>query len=101
MVHAGNCCLRRLAEGRATRATRFGRLLRHPQVTVESIIAGWSTTTISAVAGRHVLAIQDTSEINFRTSEDHTRRLGVIGKGTGRETACRPIRAIRREPACG
>lgn len=36
-----------------------------------------------ACAGRHVLAIQDTSEINFRTHGDDRRGLGKIGKGHG------------------
>jgi hypothetical protein len=31
-----------------------------------------------------VLAIQDTSELNFRTTEDNRRGLGEIGKGVGR-----------------
>ncbi len=37
-----------------------------------------------ACAGRHVLAIQDTSEINFATTKAHDRGLGEIGKGVGR-----------------
>lgn len=36
------------------------------------------------MAGRHVLAIQDTSEINFRTTAARRRGLGEIGKGVGR-----------------
>src|SRR5919106_93766 len=46
--------------------------------------AGGREATARAVAGRHVLAFQDTSEFNFRTSEDHRRGLGAIGKGVGR-----------------
>ena len=34
--------------------------------------------------GRHILAIQDTSEINFTTTKERARDLGEIGKGTGR-----------------
>ena len=37
-----------------------------------------------AAAGRHVLAVQDTSEINFTTTPERRRGLGEIGKGSGR-----------------
>ena len=53
-------------------------------MTVERLIEGWSEQTRSAVTGRHVLAIQDTSEINFRTTPERRCGLGEIGKGTGR-----------------
>jgi Transposase DDE domain len=86
--------LRRLAEGRDELEIRFGRLLRNPSVTVEGIVAGWSEETVPAVAGRHVLAIQDSSEINFRTSPDHTRGLGTIGKGVGRGLILHPMIAV-------
>ena len=54
------------------------------RVTVDRLIEGWSDQTAVAVAGRHVLAIQDTSEINFRTTSNRRRGLGEIGKGNGR-----------------
>ena len=50
---------------------------------METLLAGWGEQTAVAVAGRHVLAIQDTSEINFRTKPERRRGLGEIGKGTG------------------
>jgi len=53
-------------------------------VTVDRLIEGWSDQTAVAAAGRHVLAIQDTSEINFRTTSKRRRGLGKIGKGGGR-----------------
>jgi hypothetical protein len=43
--------------------------VNNPQVTIDKLIKGWSLQTPTAVSGRHVLAIQDTSEIKF-----HTRR---------------------------
>jgi hypothetical protein len=53
-------------------------------VTIDRLIKGWSDQTALAAAGRHVLAIQDTSEINFRTTRKRRRGLGEIGKGVGR-----------------
>jgi Transposase DDE domain len=63
---------------------QFGRFLANPKVTVERLIEGWSDQTAEAASGRHVLAIQDTSEINFSTTPPRRRGLGEIGKGNGR-----------------
>ncbi len=49
-----------------------------------ALVAGWGTQIAAACAGRHVLAIQDTSEFNFATSRQRDRGLGEIGKGGGR-----------------
>jgi hypothetical protein len=94
MVQLGTSCLRRLAQGREELEIRFGRLLRNPHVTTTGIIAGWSEETVRAASGRHVLAIQDTSELNFRTSEGHRRGLGAIGKGVGRGILLHPMIAV-------
>jgi hypothetical protein len=94
MVQLGTSCLRRLAQGREELEIRFGRLLRNRRVTAEGIIAGWSEETVGAAAGRHVLAIQDTSEINFQTTESHRRGLGLIGKGVGRGILLHPMIAV-------
>lgn len=83
VVARGEVCLRRLGERRADEV-RFGRFLANPKVTVERLIAGWSECTAAAASGRHVLAIQDTSEVNFRTTPERRRGLGEIGKGVGR-----------------
>jgi len=91
MVQLGTGCLRRLSQGNKTEEIRFGRFLRHPRVTVEDLVAGWSEGLAAAVAGRHVLAIQDTSEINFKTHDGRDRGLGVIGKGVGRGLLLHPM----------
>jgi hypothetical protein len=73
-----------LAGGRRREIVRFGRFLSNPRVTVERLIEGWGVQTATACAGRHVLALQDTSEFNFRTTAERRRGLGEIGKGVGR-----------------
>jgi hypothetical protein len=50
-------------------------------VTLERLIANWPQQTVAAVAGRHVLAIHDTSEIKFNTTAQRRRGLGEIAKG--------------------
>ena len=45
-------------------------------MTTERIIESWSDGTVAAAEDRHVLAIQDTSEINFTTTAGRRRGLG-------------------------
>jgi Transposase DDE domain len=97
MVDSGTSCLRRLAQGSETLEIRFGRFIHNKRVTIERIFEGGSEETARAVAGRHVLAIQDTSELNYRTSEGHRRGLGVIGKGVGRGVLLHPMIGIDAE----
>ena len=84
MVTRESACMRRLGGGQRSREVRFGRFLRNGKVTIDRLIEGWSEQTAAAAAGRHVLAIQDTSEINFHTTPERQRSLGEIGKGIGR-----------------
>lgn len=60
---------------------RFWRFVSNPRVTVERLIEGWSAPTRHAVRDRHVLAIQDSSDIKFATTKDNRRQLGKVGKG--------------------
>jgi hypothetical protein len=83
MVSQASVCLRRLASGSRREIIGFGRFMANPRVTVEALIEGWGSAASRASAGRHVLAIQDTSEINFATTKQDRRGLGEIGKGNG------------------
>jgi hypothetical protein len=84
MVVRGEVCLRRLGGGCRGDEVRFGRFLANDNVTTARLLEGWGGPTAAAVAGRHVLAIQDTTELNFKTSAGRRRGLGEIGKGVGR-----------------
>lgn len=80
----GSVCLRELAAGERRDIVGFGRFLANPRVTVDGLIEGWGEAASQACDGLHVLAIQDTSEINFTTTAKHRRGLGEIGRGNGR-----------------
>jgi hypothetical protein len=97
MVARKSVCLRRLARGDRGTIVRFGRFLANRRVTVERLIEGWGERTAVACAGRHVLAIQDTSEINFRTTAERRRGLGEIGKGVGRGLLLHAMLAVDAE----
>src|SRR6202022_4203100 len=76
MVAGKDVCLRRLAKGNRAREVRFNRFLGNAKVTSARVIEGWSEGTAAAAEGRHILAIQDTSEINFATTAKRRRGLG-------------------------
>jgi hypothetical protein len=97
MVVGNGVCVRRLAKGDRAQEVRFNRFLGNDKVTTERIIESWSEDTAAAVEGRHVLAIQDTSEINFTTTANRRRGLGEIGKGNGRGVLLHPMLAVDAE----
>ncbi len=70
-----------MARGLWSAQMRFWRFVSNSRVTLERLIEGWSDQTRIAASGRHVLAIQDTSEIKFATTKEDRRGLGRIKKG--------------------
>lgn len=87
-------CLRKLARGDRAAEVAYGDFLANPKVTVSRVIESWSELTRTAVAGRHVLAIQDTSEIHFSTRPKHRRGLGEVGKGNARGVLAHTMVAV-------
>ena len=67
--------------GRRDGELRAGRFFASPKVTAAKLVAGWSDRTGAACAGRHVLAIQDTTEVKFPTTAQRRRGLGPVKKG--------------------
>ncbi len=96
MVASGNVCLRRLGGGRSGEV-RFGRFLSNPKVTISALIDSWSGGVATAVRGRHVLALQDTTEVHFSTTAQRRRGLGATGKGNVHGLMVHPVLAIDAE----
>jgi len=94
MVVRQSVCLREISEGNRAQQVAFGRFLANEKVTTDRLIEGWSEQTVAAAAGRHVLAIQDTSEIHFKTKHGRRRGLGEIGKGSGRGLLVHAMAAV-------
>lgn len=84
MLCTRSVCLRQMAQEDWAAYMAYWRFLNNPQVTTDKLIEGWSLQTPAAVSGRHVLAIQDTSEVKFHTRPGRRRRLGKVGKGNAR-----------------
>jgi len=94
MLCERSVCLRQMAQGQWSAEMGFWRFVNNPQVTVDKLIEGWSQQTRAAVSGRHVLAIQDTSEIKFSTTRKHRRGLGKVAKGNAHGVLLHAMMAI-------
>jgi hypothetical protein len=86
-------CLRRLSDDRATQR-RFHRFLEHPDVTPQEIIRHGSERTAHVAAGRHVLAFQDTSELDFSAHRQRTAGLGGISSSKGYGLFIHPVLVV-------
>lgn len=76
-----NCVnLRKIAKNRAMEV-RFGRFLSNEKVTIEKLKEQRVSHTRHLVSGRHVLGIQDTSELNYKAHADRVSGLGPVGNG--------------------
>src|ERR1700704_6188400 len=68
-------CLRELGDDRAEKV-KFRRFLMNERVTVPKMVTRQRARVAVGAAGRHVLAIQDTSEINYEAQRERKRGLG-------------------------
>lgn len=94
MLCTRSACLHQMAQGDWAANMAFWRFVNNPQVTTDKLIEGWSLQTSIAASGRHVLAIQDTSEIKFHTRPGRRRGLGKVGKGNVRGVLLHAMMAI-------
>ena len=96
MVEKKSCTLRRLGGGRAEEVA-VGRFLGNDKVSAEAILAAARGPLAAAAAGCHVLAIQDTSEVNFQHHAGRVRGLGAGGNGCDRALFVHPVIAVGAE----
>ena len=72
--------MRRLADTRAEKVA-FTRLFRNRHVSKHEIIRTAAARTAEMAAGRQVLIIEDSSEINYEAKASRKRGLGRVGNG--------------------
>ena len=80
MLERQEVCVRKLADDRPEQM-KFRRFMHNDSVTKAEMVAHRAMLTGVAARGRHVLAIQDTSEINYQAQKGRKRRLGTVGNG--------------------
>jgi Transposase DDE domain len=85
--------LKRLGEGEAGEKA-FWRFLHNERVSERALIAAARGHLLAQVAGRRVLAIQDTSEINFSRQKRRKASFGRGGNGTDPAFFVHPVLAV-------
>ena len=88
--------MRALGDNRAEKV-RFRRFLMNERVTTGRMVARVRERLAEAAAGRHVLAIQDTSEINYEAKRGRKRGLGTVGNGSDVGLFIHPVLTIDAE----
>lgn len=76
---------------------RFRRFLGNVRVKVSEMVESAAARTSAAAAGCHVLAIQDTSEINYQAKAGRKRNLGTVGNGSDVGLFVHPVLAVAAE----
>lgn len=92
MQQAPTMCVHALAETRKE-AIQFGRFLDNPAVSADEMLVHAGSVTGTRVAGRHVLAIQDTTELHF-ASHGGKRGFGTGGNGCDPGLFVHPVIAV-------
>jgi hypothetical protein len=90
---AGTLVLRQLGKTRAGEKA-VHRFLSSPYVSVERIVETLPARTAAQCAGRRVLAVQDTSEINFGGRDKKRRGFGPAGDGQTPGFFIHPVIAV-------
>lgn len=85
--------MRQLGGSRAGEV-RFGRFLGNSRVTVKDLVDHICAGIGARSRGRHVLAIQDSSEINLQRHVGRTSGLGTVGNGTDSGFFIHPLLAL-------
>jgi hypothetical protein len=100
MVRQQSVCLRKLGGDRAGEM-RFGRCLQNKKVSVVKLIEEVCAGIGQRSQGRHVLLIQDTSEINYQAHARRVQGLGSVGNGTDIGFFIHPVLAVdAQDGAC-
>jgi hypothetical protein len=80
VMETGSLVIRKLGRDRAGEMA-IHRFLAAPSVTPQEMTETLAARTAAACAGRQIVAVQDTTEINFAGREERRRGLGPAGDG--------------------
>jgi hypothetical protein len=89
-------CLHALAENRG-QARQFHRFLDSESASMHEMLVHAGRQTAERAIGRHVLAIADTSELNYATHTGRKRGFGTVGNGQDIGVLPHPIIAVDAE----
>jgi hypothetical protein len=88
--------VRKVGDTRAEEVA-YRRFFRNPKVKAKEILATAAARTAAAAADRHVLLIQDTSEINYQDKAGRKRNLGLVGNGSDVGLFIHPVLVVEAD----
>jgi len=100
MVSCKTSSIRKLSSDR-NEQVRFYRWLNHCDVSLEALINASIKATLPFAKARHVLAIQDTTEINYQAHAERVKGLGTVGNGTDAGLFLHPLLIIDAQTSQG
>lgn len=89
-------CLQALADARS-QARQFQRFLDNEAVSMHEMLVHAGQQTARRAAGRHVLAITDTTELNYATQAGAKQGFGTVGNGVDIGVLLHPVIAVDAE----
>jgi hypothetical protein len=95
MKQAQTVIIRQISRNRAEQIAYY-RYLENEQVTLSELIRSLADHCQEQVAGRHVLAISDTSEINLQAHQGRLKPEGLGVVGNNKDVGCLVQRTLRR-----
>ena len=96
VMQTGSLVIRKLGGNRAGEIA-IHRFLSASSVTTGEMLETLASRTASACAGRQIVAVQDTTEIDFAGREERRRGLGPAGDGMSAGCFIHPLLAIDSE----
>jgi hypothetical protein len=93
VMETGSLVIRKLGGDRAGEMA-IHRFLSAPSVTTGEMVETLAARTVAACAGRRIVAVQDTTEINFAGREERRRGLGAAGDGLSAGFFLHPLIAV-------
>lgn len=96
VMETGSLVIRKLGGDRAGEMA-IHRFLSAPSVTTGEMMQTLACRTVAACAGRQIVAVQDTTEINFAGREERRRGLGPAGDGISAGFFIHPLIAVDGE----
>jgi hypothetical protein len=96
MVSSKTSSIRKLSKNRNEQVS-FYRWLSHADVTKERLVHSTISNLKDRVENRHVLAIQDTTELNYEAHAKRVQGLGIVGNGKDTGLFVHPLLVIDAE----
>jgi hypothetical protein len=86
--------------GSRSQLVRYMRFLANQRVVVKDLVETVCAPLAQRVAGRHVLLLEDTTELNYQAHAGRVKGLGTVGNGSDLGLFLHPVLAVDAQAYC-